>query len=132
MTSRSPRWVNLGLESIPILIKEFETEDTALDYAIHSQRDRRNLTDAEIARCILTLDERRKAGRPSKELAQSCANLEGKSCEQTARAVGISQRKVEQTRTIFDHADEGTKEEVLENRKSINRAYKETQQRETS
>jgi hypothetical protein len=30
--------------------KSFEDEDEALSYAIHNQRDRRNLTDADLAR----------------------------------------------------------------------------------
>ena len=73
------------------------------------QKNRRNLTDGEMLSCLSELDKLRQAGRPSKELAQHCANLDkGKSAQETAKALGVSVRKVEQGRTIQDHADEET------------------------
>ncbi|MBW1978112.1 MAG: hypothetical protein JRI79_09130 [Deltaproteobacteria bacterium] len=62
------------------------------------------MTDADIFRCIRVLDERRKAGRPKKELAPIGANF-GKSAKKTAEIVGVSPRKVERARTIL--ADSG-------------------------
>jgi hypothetical protein len=35
---------------------------TAIDYAIHCQRDRRNLSDNEITKCIMVKDSRKQRG----------------------------------------------------------------------
>lgn len=48
-----------NLEEIPVIKRSFKDEDEALDYALHNQRDRRNLTDAEIMRVVERLDERK-------------------------------------------------------------------------
>jgi ParB-like chromosome segregation protein Spo0J len=116
----------IGLEEIPVSAKFFATEDEALDYAIGRQRERRHLTDAELARCLAELDRRRTAGRPEK-LAQHCANY-GKSSAETAALLGISPRKVEQIRTINDHAPEEIKKALDSGEKTVNKAYKETQE----
>jgi ParB-like chromosome segregation protein Spo0J len=119
-----------GLTSIPVVQKEFADEDTAISYAIHTQRDRRNLTDSDIIRLVEELDRRRskseagKQGR-NKQLgqAQRCASPR-KSATVTAEIVGASTRKIEQARAILDH----TKPEVLQQVKngtlSINQASK--------
>ena len=52
----------VGLEDIPVFYKRFADEGEALAYAIHNQRNRRNLTDAEILRCIEALDRRKERG----------------------------------------------------------------------
>jgi hypothetical protein len=85
-----------------------ETEDEALLYAIHNQRDRRNLTDGEILGCIQLLDRRKKTG-PKDNSAQSCAKPQ-RSSETTGETLGTSPRKVERARSVLDYADEETKE----------------------
>jgi hypothetical protein len=94
-------------------------EDAAIRYAIPDQRDRRNLTNADLMRFIEAVDRRKTAGRPEK-LASTEANFE-KSAEQTARIVGTSRATVERARAIIDHAEEdpAIKEAVLRGRKSI-------------
>jgi hypothetical protein len=47
---------NLGLEEVPVITHELDSEDEALELAIHLQRNRRNMTDAEIIACIQALD----------------------------------------------------------------------------
>ena len=54
--------MDLGLEEVPVHKKSFPDEDAALEYAIHNQRHRRNLTEAEILRCIEAVDKRRDRG----------------------------------------------------------------------
>lgn len=49
----------LGVTNVPETEKHFKTEDDAIEYAIHSQRNRRNLTVAEIVSCLKVLDERK-------------------------------------------------------------------------
>jgi len=43
---------NVGIQDVPIIYKSFADEDEALEYAIHNQRDRRNISDADLMRCI--------------------------------------------------------------------------------
>jgi ParB-like chromosome segregation protein Spo0J len=43
--SRRKAAVESGIKEIPICEKEFSNEDEAIEYAIHNQVDRRNLTD---------------------------------------------------------------------------------------
>lgn len=122
------RRAEIGL--VRIFCHEFENEDKAVEYAIACQRNRRNLTDADIVRCIGVLDQRKKAGRPAEKLASSDANFDaGKSATATASLIGVSQAKVERARTVLDHADESTQQEVLSGTMSINKAYNETQER---
>ena len=114
---------NLMFSQIPAIIKKFKDEAEALEYAIKTQRNRRNLTDAELLRCLNELDKRGVAGR--KKLARSRANS-GKSAEATASLLGISRTKVEQLRTLNDHASDEVKEAVKDGKLSINKAYKAT------
>jgi len=104
---------------------DFADEDEAYEYAVREQCDRRNLTDADILRLIATLDARRQAGRP--KLAQPCAN-NNKSSSNTGEMLGVSARKVEQTRTVLDHAPESVKAQIADGEKSINAAYNQVQQ----
>jgi len=113
-----------GLCQVPVLLKYFADEGEALQYAISSQRNRRNLTAREILACITELDSRRKAGRPGK-LAQECASS-GKSAQATADLLGISARKVEQARTILTKAPEEIKSAVNSGNMSIHAAYHKT------
>jgi len=115
-----------GLGQIPVVLKAFPDEENALQYAIRSQRNRRNLTAHEILTCIAELDKRRKAGRPGNDkLAQDCANF-GKSAQETAGILGISVRKVEQARTVQERASDEIKEAVKSGEMSINAAYNQT------
>jgi len=123
---QSAKLAELGY--VPVIWKDFDGESEALAYAIHCQRNRRNLTPAELFRCLEELDKRRTHGgdRKSEEIkAQNCA-LNGKSAEETAKLLGVSARKVEQMRTIEDRADEETKEAVKSGEISVNAAYQRT------
>ncbi len=88
---------------------EFPTEEHAIEYAIHCQRDRRNLTDAEILSCIIALDKRKKTGpKPSDNSATDVAKP-SRSSQETAEKLGIDRGKIERARTVQDHGDEETK-----------------------
>ncbi len=107
----------LGINAIPVVVRDFENEAKALEYAIDSQRNRRNLTDAELMRCITALDKRKKTG-PRKN-----GVTPGKSAAHTGAILGISQVKVEKIRSLLDHAPEEIKEAVRSGNLTINRAY---------
>jgi len=94
----------VGVEDIPVHYKSFATEEEALAYAIHLQRNRRNLTDTEILRCIEALDRKRKQSegqeREGGKFQPKASNEAiGKSAYETARVAGISRAKVERART---------------------------------
>jgi protein gp37 len=116
-----------GMETIPVSVYEFDDEDAAIDYAIASQRNRRNLTDAEQIRHVAFLDQRRGQGTRT-DITQPCVKLPPSS-HSTAELLGISPRKVEQIRTVLDHAPEPLKEAVKLGETTINAAYNETQER---
>jgi hypothetical protein len=79
-----------------------------------------------ILRIVELVDERRRRGR--KEMGSIDPNF-GRTAPKTASIIGISPKKVVRTRTVLDYADEDTKQEVLEGKKSIHKAYVETQER---
>ena len=109
---------------LPVILKKFKDEAEALEYAIESQVNRRNLTDAELLNCLTELDKRKKTG-PAKSLASREAKL-GKSAEETASILGVSRAKVERLRTVNDHASDEIKDAVKDGKLSLNKAYKAT------
>ena len=109
---------------IPAIIKTFKDEAEALEYAIKTQRNRRNLTDAELLNCLTELDKRKKKG-PAKSIASRDA-IPGKSAEQTATLLGVSQAKIERLRAVNDHATDEIKEAVKSGKMSANKAYRAT------
>lgn len=121
---------NVGLTDIPTFTIDFADEDEALAYAIHNQRDRRNLTDADIARLVELMDKRKQIERDGKgKFTVTSIDAADKSAKGTAEIIGTSQAKVERTRTVLDHADKETKQAVLDGEKSIHKAYTETQKK---
>jgi hypothetical protein len=69
-------------------------------------KNRRNLTDAEIIRCIEVLDRRKKQGegqeRDKGQFQPKASNEAiGKSAKETAKVVGVSRAKVERARTVL-------------------------------
>lgn len=120
----------LALEEVPVCVKGFPDEDAAIEYAIHNQRNRRNLTEADILRCIEAVDKRRdRGGDRRSEEARSKASNEAiekvKSAEETARIVGTSRAKVERARAVLDNPQAAA--EVKAGKKKISRAYQEIQ-----
>ncbi|MBW1954023.1 MAG: DUF5131 family protein [Deltaproteobacteria bacterium] len=124
----------VGVEEVPVHYKSFATEDEALTYAIHLQKNRRNLTDAEILRCIEALDRKRKPQRNKKgqfAMPSNEGTETGKSAsaKETAKVVGVSRAKVERARTVLEKAPQEIKEAVKAGEMSINRAYQVTQEK---
>lgn len=127
--------IDAGIESVPVWIREdFEDEDEAFLYAIKLQRNRRNMTDAELISCVNKLDNRRQRGgdrrtQGTKSKPQHCGieTSRSASAKELSEMLGISTRKVEQTRTVLDHAEPKIVEAVNNSEMSINKAYQETQ-----
>jgi len=117
----------IHLNKVPITLKEFADEDEALQYAIRAQRNRRNLSDAELLTCINELDKRNSKG--GCENAKASHEASGKTAQKTAELLGVSRAKVERIRTVNDHAPEKIKSAVSSGKISINKAYNETMKR---
>ena len=118
-----------NLDNVKIMFKDFADDDEALQYAIHNQRDRRNITDADLFKCIEAVDQLKKKGgdkKSEKSKASSGAIEQGKSSKATAKIVGTSPRKVEKVRRILKKANRETVEAVKSGKKSINAACQET------
>lgn len=120
----------VGLQDIPIIERDFQDEDAAVEYAIRCQRERRNLTDADIARLVEELDLRHQRGgdHTSEKAKASCEAIApaGKSAEQTAAIIGTSRAKVEKVRAIQTKAAPEIKAAVAAGKMSINAAVKTT------
>ena len=123
-----------GLTNVHAIRMDFDNELKAVEYAISRQKNRRNLTDAEMLNCLNELDELRQEKGKNNGGNQYTKGGEaphgasaGKSSKQTAETLGVSARKVERARTIQDHADEETVQAVKDGNMSINKAYNETQ-----
>jgi ParB family chromosome partitioning protein len=128
--------INVGIGTVPVFIHEFDSEDEALQKAINLQRNRRNMTDADIMVCVAVLDsrqirggDRRSEEAKSKASSDAIENAPSKSAAQTAELLGTSTSKVERCRTVMQNGDPETIEEVKQGKKSINRAATELREK---
>jgi ParB-like chromosome segregation protein Spo0J len=125
-----------GIDDVLVIRNSFDDEDAAVEYAIHCQRDRRNLSDADMLRWIAEVDKRKTAkdraamggvAKNTECLAPSGAKQgDRKSASATAAVVGTSARTVERARTVLDKATDEVKQAVEKGEMSINQAYNET------
>lgn len=123
----------LNITDIPRVIKSFKSEDEAFLHAVHLQKDRRNLSDAELYNLVSLIDKIKPKGGDPK--AQRCAIgktdnvVPIKSSVETAKALSVSPRQVEKVRAIQASEHEDVKEAVKTGELSINKAEKEVQAR---
>jgi ParB family chromosome partitioning protein len=122
----------VGIEDVAVHYQNCADEDAALAYAIHNQRHRRNLTEAEILKCIGAVDKRRDRGgdRRSEEVKSKppiggIEKNKSPSAQDTAHIVGVSTRKVERARGVL--AEPRAAAAVMAGKKKISRAYQEIQ-----
>lgn len=108
-----------GLEEIPVYEHTFDDRTEAMIYAIELQVLRRNLTDAQKVKAIMLIDELKNPGKK----AEGNTEKRGKSAEETAQKIGMSTRNVEKVRSILNNGSEETKEQLLNNDITINKAY---------
>lgn len=110
----------LGLLRVTAYEKTFASEAEALAYAIHTQKDRRNLSDAELLRLIELVD------RPQTGFNTPVASIEAtdskprKTAEITADTIGTSRAKVERARAVLSDPEEA--EAVRRGEKTIHQA----------
>jgi ParB family chromosome partitioning protein len=115
----------LEIEEVPVEVKEFEDQQSALEYAIHNQRDRRNISDAELLACIEVLDEKMSRQQAGAKGGNKAAK-ETPSHEKTAKTLKVSKTKVSEARAVL--SDEKATKEVKAGKKTISKAAKEVRE----
>jgi len=96
----------LSLLRVTAYEKTFATEAEALAYAIHTQKDRRNLSDAELLRIIELVDQPQEGFRSPIAPIGAIEAKSAKTAAITADAIGISARKVERARAVLSDPEE--------------------------
>lgn len=117
----------VGLEEVPVLSREFENEDDAILYSFHIQRNRRNMTDDDILRCLELLDSIHEAAEKEKS-PEKLTMTKKETNEIRAKELGISPHKVDQARKVLEHGNDEIRESVNSGEKSINKAFQEVQE----
>ena len=119
----------LELEEVPVLFRSFETEDDAILYAFHLQRNRRNLADDDILRCLELLDNLKPTTiKNETDTGTAQEPTKKESAELRALALGTSKTKIEKARKVLEHASDEIKEAVGSGEKTINKAFNEMQE----
>src|SRR5208337_2267801 len=92
----------IGRLTVTAYLHSFANLEEARDYAIHTQRDRRNLSDAEIMSVLNVIDAKATGFKGDSPLAPSGANAErpAKTSHLTAEEIGTSARKIERARKV--------------------------------
>jgi ParB family chromosome partitioning protein len=96
----------LGLLRVTGYEKSFTSEAEALAYAIHTQRDRRNLSDAELLRLIELVDRPQTGFNTPVASIEATAGKPRKTAEITADTIGTSRAKVERARAVLSDPEE--------------------------
>ena len=117
-----------GLEEVPVVFKEFDSEDDAIRYSFHVQRNRRNLSDDDILRCLALLDNIQDGEDKAVPAEEPPKKTRREINETRAKDLGISPGKVDKARKVMEHAPENILESVNSGKKSINKAYNEMQE----
>src|SRR5271157_1415943 len=119
----------IGHLTVTAYLHNFASIEEARDYAIHTQRDRRNLSDAEIMSILSVVDKKVAGFKGDSPLAPGGANGErpARTAQRTAKEIGTSARKVERARTVG--SDPEMAAAVKRGEISINRGYNEIQAR---
>ena len=91
-----------GLGEVETYAHEFTDETEALEYAIRNQSRRRNLTAAELLRCVEALDVRKQRGGDRRSAPFSKGSAEPfeteRSADHTASVLGVSGSTVKRER----------------------------------
>jgi ParB-like chromosome segregation protein Spo0J len=123
----------IGRRFVAVYEREFEDEEAALKYALHNQRDRRNLNDAHILHLVEKLDKMYKMGGDRRSIFATTkldlfddnidANRES-SREVTARLIGTTAEKVSQCRHVRDNCTPAEIREIKSRKKTLHAVYK--------
>jgi ParB family chromosome partitioning protein len=119
-----------SLEWIPFEEKDFKDEQEAIEYSIHNQRDRRNISEAELLKCISLLDKpmtKKEAGKKGGGTKVAKEEKIEATHKTTAKILGVSESKITDARVVLK--DEKATEEVKSGKKTISQAAKEIKEK---
>jgi len=128
---------HIGLNEIPVVELHFSDELEALEYAVHNQRDRRNLTGPEIMRLVnlfyakynsQTHDKKKRAKKTDVPSSESETVQQKRTSEKVADTLGIGRGTVEKIKVITDEGIPEVVQAVEAGEMTINRGYQETVQ----
>lgn len=112
-----------GIKEIPVYEHSFPDIETAMEYALKLQVQRRNLNDAELYAAVKKLDMIKKRGRKAADADNEPA---GKSADHLGEILGTSGKKIEKIRAIEKKATEEVKKAVADGAMSINAGWQTT------
>lgn len=112
-----------GIKEIPVYEHSFPDIETAMEYALKLQVQRRNLNDAELYAAVKKLDTIKKRGRKAADADNEPA---GKSADHLGEILGTSGKKIEKIRAIEKKATEEVKKAVADGAMSINAGWQTT------
>ncbi|MCG8686303.1 MAG: ParB/RepB/Spo0J family partition protein [Desulfobacterales bacterium] len=115
----------LGLETVPVVFKSFDNEDDALLYSFHIQRNRRNMADDDILKCLALLDNIHSSEDEPEDASKKTRKAVN---QERAKELGISADKVDKARKVMEHGDNQIQDQVKSGKKSINQAFNEIQE----
>lgn len=120
----------IGRLTVTAYLHAFASVEEARDYAIHTQRDRRNLSDAEIMSVLSVIDKKVTGFKGSSPFPPSGGNGERlvSSAQRTAKEIGTSARKVERARKVSSDLEMASA--VKRGELSINKGYNAIRARE--
>lgn len=101
-----------GITEVPVIIKEFQSKDEALDYEYHLQFDRRNMTDAEIYSAYQRIVAKR---NPDGTKAKTDVEI--------AAELNISPRQIGKIKEVERKASPEVLESFKNGEISLNKAY---------
>jgi len=135
-----------GIIDVPVYEHPFEDENEAIAYAIHRQRDRRNLSDVHILHLVEKLDQllprggdrKSNFGNPKIEQPNEIpTNKEAReafkeellksardSRDRTAELIGISTDKVSQCRHVLSNCQRSEINQIISGTESLYQVYK--------
>jgi hypothetical protein len=99
-------------EEVLVCYHDFDNEDDAVRFAVANQRNRRNLTDAEILVIVERVDNKRKQGERTDLVGNPTKS--GPSCEETAKLLRISPNKVKDVRSVKTYVEKTGDRQLLE------------------
>lgn len=108
-----------GFETVPYYEHKFESFEEAYKYVLGLQVNRRNLEGSELLRNIAKLYG-----------TDFIQNVEGKKSEVIGELLGVSDRTVEKGLYVIENADEETLTKIDSDELSVNKAYKQTKEKE--
>jgi protein gp37 len=121
------RWICAGkanLVKLFAVLHEFDNEEEAVQYARRCQRERRNLTDAEILEDLEQNPIPKRQGERT-DLVQSCTKLTTRK-EIASEKYDVSPRTAQEILNVGDNAPEEIKQAVKSGEMSINQAAAKT------